>query len=362
MDSETDQTIPAQRRRGRGALSNPDVRFDPYTRVTEPDGWDRDEDLPPLRTEVSIEVPRRVITRNTSPDISFDRSINPYRGCEHGCIYCFARPSHAYLGLSPGLDFETRLIARPAAPRQLAKELSAKKYKVAPIAIGTNTDPYQPIEKARCIMRGCLEVLSEFRHPVTVATKGTLIERDADILGEMGQAGLARVGISLTTLDATLARRLEPRVPSPLRRLKAIEALANAGCPVRVMVSPVIPGLTDPEIEAILKSARDAGAVAASWIMLRLPFEVSPLFSRWLREHYPDRASKVMSRLREMHGGKEYSAEWHHRMQGSGVYADLIAQRFELACGRLGLSEALPKLRCDLFHVPPRPGDQLTLF
>ncbi|TYB87742.1 PA0069 family radical SAM protein [Oceaniovalibus sp. ACAM 378] len=362
MDSETDQTIPAQRRRGRGALSNPDVRFDPYTRVTEPDGWDREEDLPPLRTEVSIEVPRRVITRNTSPDISFDRSINPYRGCEHGCIYCFARPSHAYLGLSPGLDFETRLIARPAAPRQLAKELSAKKYKVAPIAIGTNTDPYQPIEKARGIMRGCLEVLSEFRHPVTVATKGTLIERDADILGEMGQAGLARVGISLTTLDATLARRLEPRVPSPLRRLKAIEALAKAGCPVRVMVSPVIPGLTDPEIEAILKSARDAGAVAASWIMLRLPFEVSPLFSRWLREHYPDRASKVMSRLREMHGGKEYSAEWHHRMQGSGVYADLIAQRFELACGRLGLSEALPKLRCDLFHVPPRPGDQLTLF
>ncbi len=362
MDSETDQTIPAQRRRGRGALSNPDVRFDPYTRVTEPDGWDRDEDLPPLRTEVSIEVPRRVITRNTSPDISFDRSINPYRGCEHGCIYCFARPSHAYLGLSPGLDFETRLIARPAAPRQLAKELSAKKYKVAPIAIGTNTDPYQPIEKARGIMRGCLEVLSEFRHPVTVATKGTLIERDADILGEMGQAGLARVGISLTTLDATLARRLEPRVPSPLRRLKAIEALAKAGCPVRVMVSPVIPGLTDPEIEAILKSARDAGAVAASWIMLRLPFEVSPLFSRWLREHYPERASKVMSRLREMHGGKEYSAEWHHRMQGSGVYADLIAQRFELACGRLGLSEALPKLRCDLFHVPPRPGDQLTLF
>jgi len=362
MDSETDQTIPAQRRRGRGALSNPDVRFDPYTRVTEPDGWDRDEDLPPLRTEVSIEVPRRVITRNTSPDISFDRSINPYRGCEHGCIYCFARPSHAYLGLSPGLDFETRLIARPAAPRQLAKELSAKKYKVAPIAIGTNTDPYQPIEKARGIMRGCLEVLSEFRHPVTVATKGTLVERDADILGEMGQAGLARVGISLTTLDATLARRLEPRVPSPLRRLKAIEALAKAGCPVRVMVSPVIPGLTDPEIEAILKSARDAGAVAASWIMLRLPFEVSPLFSRWLREHYPDRASKVMSRLREMHGGKEYSAEWHHRMQGSGVYADLIAQRFELACGRLGLSEALPKLRCDLFHVPPRPGDQLTLF
>ncbi|WP_102110492.1 PA0069 family radical SAM protein [Oceaniglobus roseus] len=350
------------RAKGRGALSNADGRFEPYAHVRESDGWDREEDLPPLRTTVSVEVPRKVITRNSSPDIGFDRSINPYRGCEHGCIYCFARPTHAYLGLSPGLDFETKLIARPEAPRRLAKELSAKAYRVAPIAIGTNTDPYQPIEKSRRIMRGCLEVLSEFRHPVTIATKGTLIERDADLLGEMGQAGLAKVGISVTTLDATLSRRLEPLVPAPARRLKAIEALAKAGCPVRVMVSPVIPGLTDTEVEAILQSARDAGAVAASWIMLRLPLEVSGLFVDWLRAHYPDRASKVMSRLREMHGGKEYSAEWHRRMRGEGVYAELIGKRFDLACSRLGLDVALPPLRRDLFRVPPRPGDQLSLF
>jgi len=229
MEPEQDQSIAAVRRRGRGAASNPAVRFDPYVRVIEDDGWAQDDDLPPLRTTVTVEVPRRVITRNTSPDISFDRSINPYRGCEHGCIYCFARPSHAYLGLSPGLDFETRLIARPAAPERLARELSAPGYKVAPLAIGTNTDPYQPIERDRLIMRRILEVLRDFGHPVTVATKGTLVERDADILGEMGQAGLARVGISITTLDATLARRLEPRVPSPARRLRAIETLAKAG-------------------------------------------------------------------------------------------------------------------------------------
>jgi len=362
MEQDQDQNIAPGRRRGRGAAFNPAVRFDPYVRQSEPDGWAPDDDLPPLRTSVSVEVPRRVITRNTSPDIFFDRSVNPYRGCEHGCIYCFARPSHAYLGLSPGLDFETRLIARPSAPDRLARELSAPRYKVAPIAIGTNTDPYQPIERDRRIMQQLLQVLAQFRHPVTIATKGTLIERDVDILSEMADDGLALVGISLTTLDATLARRLEPRVPSPARRLRAIEVLAKAGIPVRVMVSPVIPGLTDPEVERILASARDAGAVAARWIMLRLPLEVSPLFVAWLREHYPDRVSKVMARLREMHGGKEYSAQWHHRMRGEGLHADMIAKRFDLACARLGLVETLPPLRCDLFHVPPRPGDQLSLF
>lgn len=362
MEAPESPPIDPARRRGRGAASNPDVRFDPYTRVAVDDGWHPDDDLPPLRTEVRDEVPRRIITRNASPDIGFDRSINPYRGCEHGCIYCFARPSHAYLGLSPGLDFETKLIARPKAPERLARELSNPRYRVKPIAIGTNTDPYQPIEKARGIMRGCLSVLSEFRHPVTVVTKGTLVERDADILGEMGQAGLARVGISITTLDAGLARKLEPRVPSPARRLKAIEALTRAGCPVRVMVSPVIPGLTDPEVESILQAARDAGAVAASWIMLRLPYEVSMLFSAWLSEHAPARKSKIMARLREMHGGREYSATWHKRMRGEGPHADLIARRFDLACKRLDLAHRLPPLRDDLFHVPPRPGDQLSLF
>ncbi|WP_226780660.1 PA0069 family radical SAM protein [Oceaniglobus trochenteri] len=362
MNHDHDQTVSPERRKGRGAAFDPAVRFDPYVRTTEPDGWEREDDLPPLRTTVSTEVPRRVISRNTSPDISFDRSINPYRGCEHGCIYCFARPSHAYLGMSAGLEFETRLIARPKAPERLARELSSPRYRVAPIAIGTNTDPYQPIERDRKIMRRVLEVLSEFRHPVTVATKGTLVERDADILGEMGQAGLARVGISITTLDRDMARRLEPRVPSPARRLKAIETLARAGVPVRVMVSPVIPGLSDPEIESILGAARDAGAVAASWIMLRLPYEVSPLFVAWLREHYPARTGKIMSRLREMHGGKEYSATWHHRMRGEGPHAEMIGKRFDLACARLGLDATLPPLRNDLFHVPPRPGDQLSLF
>ena len=359
---ESDQHIAPERRKGRGALGNPEGRFDPYVRVTEDDGWAREEDLPPLRTEVTVEVPKRVISRNTSPDLSFDRSVNPYRGCEHGCIYCFARPSHAYLGLSPGLDFETRLVAKPKAPDRLARELSAARYKVAPIAIGTNTDPYQPIERDRLIMRRCLEVLADFRHPLMIATKGTLIERDVDILADMARDGLVRVGISITSLDPVLSRRLEPRVPAPARRLRAIETLAKAGVPVRVMVSPVIPGLTDPEIESILESARDAGADGAHWAMLRLPWEVSQMFSGWLRTHYPAKASKVMSRLREMHGGKEYSADWHHRMRGAGVYAEMIAQRYKLACARLGLDRDLPHLRCDLFHVPPRPGDQLSLF
>ena len=250
--------IDKDRRRGRAATSNDVGRFEPQTRVAIHDGWDRDEDLPPLRTEVAVERPRRVITRNTSPDVGFDRSVNPYRGCEHGCIYCFARPTHAFLGLSPGLDFETRLIARPAAPEQLARELSAKRYQVAPLAFGTNTDPYQPIEGERAIMRGCLEVLAEFRHPVTIVTKGTLIERDIDILSEMAAMGLARVGVSVTTLDPDLSRRMEPRVPAPKRRLATIRRLSQAGIETRIMVSPVVPALTDPELEAILAAGAEA--------------------------------------------------------------------------------------------------------
>nr|WP_208354152.1 PA0069 family radical SAM protein [Pseudaestuariivita rosea] len=354
--------LPDDRRRGRAALTNVSGRYEVEAREAFDDGWDINEDLPPLRTEVRLEQARTIITRNTSPDIGFDRSINPYRGCEHGCIYCFARPTHAYLGMSPGLDFETKLIARPNAPELLEKELSAKRYSPRTIAIGTNTDPYQPIEKEHKIMRGILEVLRDFKHPVAIVTKGALIERDADILGEMGQMGLAKVGISVTTLDRKLARLMEPRVPAPARRLAAIRRLTDAGCPVRIMASPMIPALTDHELEAILQAGRDAGGVSASWIMLRLPLEVSPLFREWLAEHFPDRAVRVMGHIREMHGGRDYSAEWGKRMRGQGAYANIIARRFRVAVARLGLETEMPSLRTDLFARPPRPGDQLSLF
>jgi DNA repair photolyase len=359
MRSESDQMT--ARAKGRAARSNPAGRFEPHAREAEPDGWDRDEDLPPLRTEVAEERPRRVVTRNSSPDIGFERSINPYRGCEHGCIYCFARPSHAYLGLSPGLDFETRLVARPEAPRVLEGELRRPGYVPDTIAIGTNTDPYQPIERDRGIMRGLLDVLQAFRHPVGVVTKGSLVTRDADILGEMGQAGLARVGISITTLDAELSRKMEPRCPGPARRLQMIEALARAGCPVRVMASPIVPGLTDHELETILTAARDAGAVAATTIPLRLPREVAALWQDWLAEHYPDRVGRVMSKIRDMHGGRDYDPAWGKRMRGEGLWADLIQQRFRRALAALGLETRLPPLRTDLFAPPPRAGDQLSL-
>ncbi|MEP2680508.1 MAG: PA0069 family radical SAM protein [Sulfitobacter sp.] len=347
---------------GRAAGSNDAGRFEAHTRVAEDDGWAREEVLPVLRTSTSIEVPRRVITYNRSPDLPFDRSINPYRGCEHGCVYCFARPSHAYLGLSPGLDFETQLIARPEAPQVLARELRAKRYEVAPIAIGTNTDPYQPIEKTHGIMRDCLEVLSEFNHPVAIVTKGSLIERDIDILSDMAKRSLAAVGISVTTLDARLSRLMEPRAPAPQRRLQVIRKLSEAGIPVRIMASPMVPALTDPELEEILAAGRDAGARHASWIMLRLPREVSPLVQEWFATHYPDRAERIMARLRDMHGGKEYDAGWHKRMRGEGPYAQMVAQRFNLAVKRLKLTRAGVPLRCDLFRPPSEKGDQLSLF
>lgn len=362
MRTDPKETRLAARARGRGTASNPETRFDAHIRREASDGWDLPEELPALRTEVSIEHPRKVLSRNTSPDIGFDRSINPYRGCEHGCVYCFARPTHGYLGLSPGLDFETRLIARPEAPRVLERELARKGYVPATVAIGTNTDPYQPIERERRIMRGVLEVLSAHRHPVSIATKGSLVERDADLLSDMAAEGLVRVGISVTTLDAELARTLEPRVPAPARRLRAIETLARAGIEVRVMVAPVIPGLTDHEIERILSAARNAGAVAASWVMLRLPYEVAGLFEDWLGRHAPLRRDKVLARLREMHGGKLYSADWGRRMRGEGLYAEMVAARFRLATRRSGLDKNLPPLRTDLFRVPPRPGEQLSLF
>ncbi len=352
---------PHHRTPGRAAGFNPDNRYDRFSCDLIDDGWEDGETPPTLRTEVAIERPRTVITRNTSPDLSFDRSINPYRGCEHGCIYCFARPTHAYLGLSPGLDFETRLIARPEAPEILDRELSKASYKVATIAIGTNTDPYQPVEKDMGIMRRILEVLEAHKHPVAVVTKGTLIERDADILGRMGQNGLARVGISVTTLDPEIARTMEPRVPHPERRLRAIGTLTDAGCPVRVMASPMIPALTDHELEPILEAGAKAGAIAASWIMLRLPLEVSPLFRDWLDRCFPDRAARVMGRVRDLHGGRDYDPEWGKRLRGQGAFADLMAHRFQIAVRRMGLATDLPPLRTDLFAPPPRPGDQLSL-
>ncbi len=349
-------------RKGRAAGTNAAGRFEPYARVGVDDGWGADEELPPIRTEVAEERPRRAITRNSSPDVGFDRSVNPYRGCEHGCIYCFARPSHAFLGLSPGLDFETRLVARPAAPEVLARELSAPSYRPAVLALGTNTDPYQPIERDRGIMRAILEVLREFRHPVAIVTKGALIERDIGILAEMAADGLAAVGVSVTTLDAGLARAMEPRVPAPERRLATISALAAAGIPVRVMVAPVVPALTDHELERILEAARQTGATTASMITLRLPREVAPLFRDWLAERVPGRAAHVMARIREMHGGKDYDPEWGTRMTGRGPFAELLQRRFKVACARLDLAREGPSLRTDLFRVPPRTGDQLSLF
>ncbi|WP_375172927.1 PA0069 family radical SAM protein [Pseudooceanicola sp.] len=349
-------------RRGRGTASNDTGRFEAQQRVAVHDGWDLEEEITPLRTELRHETARSLITYNRSPDLPFDRSINPYRGCEHGCVYCFARPTHAYLGLSPGLDFETRLTARQNAAEVLDRELRAPRYAVAPIAIGTNTDPYQPVEHREGLTRACLEVLRDYAHPVAVVTKGTGILRDIDILAEMAERGLAAVGISVTTLDPDLSRRMEPRVPSPAKRLSVIRALAEAGIPVRLMLSPVVPGLTDPEVESILQAGRDSGATTASWIMLRLPLEVAPLVEAWLREHYPDRAEKILRRLREMHGGKLYDAQWGRRMRGEGVYARMVATRFDAATRRLGYATGSIPLRTDLFRHPPRPGDQLTLF
>ena len=355
--------IDKSRRKGRAAASNAAGRYEKLVAVPQDDGWDViEEETPQIRTEVREERARSMISYNRSPDLPFDRSINPYRGCEHGCIYCFARPTHAYLGLSPGLDFETRLVARPNAAEVLAQELAKRSYKVAPLAIGTNTDPYQPVEKSHGLMRDCLEVLWEHRHPVAIVTKGTGILRDVDILRKMAKLGLVRVGISVTTLDRDVARQMEPRVPPPEKRLQVIRALARSGVPVRAMVSPVVPGLTDAEIETILAACAKAGATSASWIMLRLPQEVSPLFQEWLAEHYPDRAKRVMTRLREMHGGKDYAADWHKRMRGEGPYAAMVAQRFRAAVKRLGLDTAQPELRCDLFRVPVKPGEQLSLF
>ncbi len=353
--------IQPDRRRGRAATTNASGRYERHARVAVDDGWWQEPERA-IRTDVRLEAPRSAITRNSSPDVPFDRSVNPYRGCEHGCIYCFARPSHAWLGLSPGLDFETQLVARPGIAAVLARELSRKSYKPATIAIGTNTDPYQPIEGRFRAMREVLEVLRDFRHPVGIVTKGTLIERDIDVLSDMARDGLVHVGVSVTTLDPKLARRMEPRVPAPARRLATIRALSEAGVPVRAMLGPVIPGLSDSEMERIMEASAEAGATAASWIMLRLPREVADLFQDWLVEHYPDRANRVLGHLRDMHDGKLYVSDWGRRMRGEGPYAEMLDMRFRVALKRLGLNKHLPDLRTDLFRVPPKTGDQLDLF
>ena len=348
--------------KGRGAVSNASGRFESRQREAFDDGWDAPLDETRPKTEVQADSSRSVLVYNQSPDLPFDRSINPYRGCEHGCIYCFARPTHAYLGLSPGLDFETRLFSKPDAAALLEKALRKPGYRPATLALGVNTDAYQPVERRLGITRSVLGVLQRFRHPLAIVTKSALVERDIDILGEMAQDHLVSVHISVTTLDAELARRLEPRAAAPHRRLQTIERLARAGVPVAVLAAPVIPVLTDPELDAILAAARDAGAQSASYILLRLPLEVSPLFQQWLEAHYPLKAGHVMTRVRDTRGGKDYDSRFGVRMRGSGAFAEIIAQRFALACRKLGLQPRDYDLNCQAFSVPAQSGDQFDLF
>jgi DNA repair photolyase len=354
-------------RRGRGAISNASGRFEAESRVsrdddfTFDDGWGGAEEAPPTRTTVERDTSRTILSRNTSPDIPFDRSINPYRGCEHGCFYCFARPTHAYLGLSPGLDFETRLFAKPDAGALLAAALRKPSYTCRMIAIGTNTDPYQPIEERYAITRDVLKVLSAFNHPVGIVTKGARITRDVNVLADLASRGLAHVMLSVTTLDHRLARKMEPRASTPQKRLEAIRLLSNAGIPTGVMVAPIIPGLTDHEIEPILAAAADAGAKTAGYVMLRMPHEIKDLARQWLTENVPDRASKVIAQMQDSRGGKDYDATFGARMRGSGPVADLISQRFKKATRRYGLDSKLTPLRTDLFHRPEAPSPQLSL-
>jgi len=323
---------------GRGAVSNPEGRFESVRAQPVDDGWGSlDEELPPLETIVRPQVSRTIISRNKSPDVPFDQSINPYQGCEHGCIYCYARPSHGYLNLSPGLDFETRLFYKPDAANLLEKELAAPGYRCSPITIGANTDPYQPIEREYRITRSLLEVLSRHRHPVSIITKSALIERDVDLLAEMAQHNLALALVSVTTLSNDLKRTLEPRTASPAARLRAIRTLSSAGVPVGVMVAPVIPVLTDSELEKILEAAAAAGASSAGYVLLRLPHEVKDLFREWLQQHEPLKAAHVLNRMQAMRSGRDYDSRWGVRQRGEGEYAELLNLRFKVACTRYGL-------------------------
>lgn len=354
--------VDSARRRGRGARSNATGRFEADHKEAVDDGWETLGTLDRFKTEVREDTAKSIIARNDSPDISFDRSINPYRGCEHGCVYCYARPTHCYLGHSAGLDFETILYAKTDAPKLLEQELLKPSYVPQTIALGANTDCYQPIERERCITRAVLQVLSRFKHPVGIVTKSALVARDIGILQPMAAEGLAKVAISITTLDRRLARAMEPRAATPARRLDVVRQLADAGVPVTVMVAPVIPGLNDHEIEAILAAAKKAGARDAGYVTLRLPLEIKDLFREWLAEEYPDRARRVIHLVQSLHGGADYVAAFGHRQRGSGPYAEQIAKRFQLAVGRTGLSEERLSLRSDLFLRPLARGQQLALF
>jgi DNA repair photolyase len=355
----------AKSRAHRGATRNDSsTRFNLPQRHADGDWLDALETVdgaaPPVRTTVTIEQPKTILARNRSPDVPFDRSVNPYRGCEHGCIYCFARPSHAYYDLSPGIDFETRLFAKPSAPGLLRAELSRPGYTPRPIAFGTNTDPYQPIEREWGITRGCIELLAECRHPLTITTKSDRVTRDIDVLAPMAAEGLAAVMLSVTSLDPWIAMTLEPRAPHPEKRLAAVAALAAAGIPTFVSISPVIPAITDHEIEHILERAGKAGARAAFFMPVRLPHEVAPLFRAWLDAHYPDRAGKVMAIVRSLRGGRDNDPDFFSRMQGQGPWADLLRVRFQKACAKYGLTGERLTLRTDLFRKPA--GAQGELF
>jgi DNA repair photolyase len=359
---EVETAVEAERRRGRGAQSNASGRYEPLARVAFDDGWEKIEDLPPFKTTVTVDATRKIITRNDSPDISFDRSINPYRGCEHGCVYCFARPTHAYLGLSPGLDFESKLFVKPNAPDLLERELSAAGYVPKVIAIGTNTDPYQPLERRQQIMRRILEVLDSAGHPVGIVTKSALVLRDLDILTRMAKRDLVKVAISVTTLDAKLARTMEPRASTPPRRLEALRQLVKAGVPASTLVAPVIPALNDAEIERILDAVAETGVRHAGYVLLRLPLEVRDLFREWLVANFPDRYRHVFKLIRDMRGGKDYDSTFGTRMTGKGPIAWMIGRRFEVACERLGFNATSVKTTTEHFRRPLPSAEQLSLF
>jgi DNA repair photolyase len=354
--------IGAGRRRGRGARSNRVGRFEGEQREPFDDGWEGLGELEPFKTDVYRETAKSIISTNDSPDVGFEQSINPYRGCEHGCIYCYARPTHCYLGHSAGLDFETKLYAKVNAAERLERELAHPRYEPKYMALGAVTDPYQPIERDELITRAVLEVLERTSHPVGIVTKSALVMRDIDILARMARRNLAKVAISVTTLDRTLARKMEPRAASPPRRLQAIKALSAAGVPVAVMVAPIVPAINDSEIERIMAAAHEAGANEAGYVLLRLPLEIKELFREWLKTEFPNRAARCINILRSMHGGKDYTPEWGVRQRGRGPYAEQIGTRFRLAVKRLGLNAWTTKLRTDLFHRPVATDGQLKLF
>ncbi|EFL88830.1 PA0069 family radical SAM protein [Ahrensia sp. R2A130] len=363
LSSGAPHRIRDQRRRGRGAGLNMAGRFEPTSREAFDDGWQTLDELPPFKTDVTAEAARKIITTNDSPDIPFEQSMNPYRGCEHGCVYCYARPTHSYMGLSAGLDFESKLFAKPNAAKLLRKELASEKYVCKPLALGTNTDPYQPVEKQWRITRDLLLVLEETNHPVTIVTKSALVLRDVDILERMAKKGLAKVALSVTTLDRKLARAMEPRAATPGLRLDALRKLHEAGIPTSISVAPIIPSLNDHEMERILDAGKAAGAAEATYTVLRLPHEVAPLFRDWVQQHYPDRAAHVMSLMQNMRGGKDYDANFKTRMKGVGPYAWQLGRRFEIATKKLGLAPLRSiSMRTDRFVPPALAGQQLSLF